>query len=98
MRISDWSSDVCSSDLIAVGKDQLLTAEAADARRLQANMFDRAQAIIDDDEVTDHEWFVDHDRQRREQNTEDVLHGQGHGDTADAQSGHHRRDTDANIF
>src|SRR3546814_4676229 len=60
-------------------------------------MFDRAQATIDDDEVTDHEWFVDHDRQRREQIAQNVLHGQGHGDTADAQSGHHRRDIDAKI-
>src|SRR3546814_2446041 len=30
MRISDWSSDVCSSDLVSVGTDGLVTATFAD--------------------------------------------------------------------
>src|SRR3546814_2778798 len=30
MRISDWSSDVCSSDLLASGRDELVPSDYAD--------------------------------------------------------------------
>src|SRR3546814_1658667 len=42
MRISDWSSDVCSSDLAAGGADLRRLASDADRARARARLADRA--------------------------------------------------------
>src|SRR3546814_17450217 len=39
MRISDWSSDVCSSDLLAIDIVSLVQAEQTDAEGLEALRF-----------------------------------------------------------
>src|SRR3546814_9063352 len=39
MRISDWSSDVCSSDLVEVGEGEFAVARADQAADLQPEMF-----------------------------------------------------------
>ena len=59
---------------IAVADDDLLAGDAADARRLEPDVLDRAGDLIDADRVADVERLVEHDRQRREQVAEDVLH------------------------
>src|SRR3546814_7756938 len=46
MRISDWSSDVCSSDLVLFGLENIL-APAAEAEHRPAHRFDRDVARQD---------------------------------------------------
>src|SRR3546814_15138895 len=46
MRISDWSSDVCSSDLIA---PSIAFPESHDTERLAVEL--RASGIVDDDRI-----------------------------------------------
>src|SRR3546814_12172768 len=48
MRISDWSSDVCPSDLVAIGDIALQTAEAEIARAAQ-RQFQRLEHVEADD-------------------------------------------------
>src|SRR3546814_6146134 len=81
MRISDWSSDVCSSDLELLGAED----RAAEAASLAVDMLGRR---IDDDVGAEFEWplqqrrredVVDHDlgagrmRQRRHRRQIDDL-------------------------
>src|SRR3546814_4745527 len=50
MRISDWSSDVCSSDLIIrgrIGFDGLLMSDDLGMHALQGSFADRARGVID---------------------------------------------------
>ena len=77
---------------IGVGTDHLLTAEGADARGLQADVLDGPGYLAEDHEIADFERLVDADRQRGEHIAEHRLHCQCHGDAADAQAGHQRRD------
>ena len=71
---------------VAVADDDLLAGDAADARRLEPDVLDGSGDLIDADRVADVERFVEHDRERREQVAEDVLHGERDGDAADAES------------
>src|SRR3546814_7300329 len=47
MRISDWSSDVCSSDLLSGGLQALTAARKADAQRSRRHriQFQAAEAV-----------------------------------------------------
>src|SRR3546814_20209107 len=59
MRISDWSSDVCSSDLIENEKTELearVADRVRDAERAQAEILERLAIASDyrDDETGDH--------------------------------------------
>ena len=80
---------------IVVRHDDLLAAETADAGRLEPDMLHGAEHVVDDDEVADDKWFVEHDRERREQITENVLYRQRDRDAADAQPRDERGDVDA---
>src|SRR5205085_12447613 len=55
------------------------------ARRVQADLFDRADELIDLNCVADVEWPVENDRNGREEIAEDVLDGECYRDTADAE-------------
>src|SRR3546814_2028554 len=65
MRISDWSSDVCSSDLGAVqaGREQAIGQKAQPAGRLHA-----------DDAAVLHVRFQQWRQRRRQRAVEDALH------------------------
>src|SRR3546814_9333849 len=69
IRISDWSSDVCSSDLgqLGIRAYDLFTAQAADARRLQADVLDAARHGSEHNEVADFKGFVQADGDRCKQ-------------------------------
>jgi len=82
---------------IVVGKNELLAAQAANARGLESDVLDRSGKRIHHDIVADNERFVQHDGQRRQQIAQNILHGQRHGDAADAQPRHEPRDVDAQI-
>src|SRR3546814_2448722 len=43
MRISDWSSDVCSSDLLGLGRNRILEIEDHHIARQAARLFDRTR-------------------------------------------------------
>src|SRR3546814_11781073 len=45
MRISDWSSDVCSSDLLVRFVRELLAADALDAQDRWLQTFDRGRSM-----------------------------------------------------
>src|SRR3546814_3992908 len=52
MRISDWSSDVCSSDLAAFGDLRERLRHRLHSRRLGARLQDDRAELVDDDVVT----------------------------------------------
>ena len=79
---------------IAVGANNLLTGQAAQPYRLDADALHRAALLAKDNEVTDLERPVQHDGQRREQVTENVLRRQGDSDAADAEARDERGDID----
>src|SRR3546814_2823883 len=80
MRISDWSSDVCSSDLIGdllgqeigVGDHQQLAVRRADMRALEADALDRPRRIVVFDRLSDAERPVEDDRERSEEHTSEL--------------------------
>src|SRR3546814_5397676 len=84
MRISDWSSDVCSSDLKGTGKEQQIKIQASGGLN---------DADIDQ-MVKDAEQFAEEDKKRREaaeakNNAESLIHSterqlEEHGDKVDA--------------
>src|SRR3546814_18735845 len=51
MRISDWSSDVCSSDLVAIGEIELDEAEARLAFELRKTRVLEAHVVVVVDDV-----------------------------------------------
>src|SRR3546814_12170674 len=53
MRISDWSSDVCSSDLLAEAAGRLVGAQ--DARQLVRDLFDLIAAKLRLDAVVNYD-------------------------------------------
>src|SRR3546814_8419704 len=55
MRISDWSSDVCSSDLRLVGQQRLQEFEVRNRGESLAAPRDRRQHALDDDHPR-HDW------------------------------------------
>src|SRR3546814_7680139 len=68
MRISDWSSDVCSSDLEAPADPLVLAARKIDRAGIDADQFTRAVA----DESVGERRF---DRRRRCGETRDIVVG-----------------------
>src|SRR3546814_12658267 len=57
MRISDWSSDVCSSDL-EVSWEEAITHTASEFRRIQAKYGTRAVGGITSSRCTNEETFL----------------------------------------
>src|SRR3546814_5826227 len=51
MRISDWSSDVCSSDLLAVGQDAVVQHGGDDALALDPLDLQLHQAVVEQQDV-----------------------------------------------
>src|SRR5690606_24524332 len=80
-----------------VGTNDLFSAQAADAGRLQTHVFDTAGDVPHHNEVTRFEWLVQPDRRRSEQVAQHHLRGQRHGHAADAQAGNERGDVDAHV-
>src|SRR3546814_3215388 len=97
MRISDWSSDVCSSDLIGVRNDEQLAVDRAQPRALQSDALDRRRAGIIFDRLADAERPVEDDRERSEEVGEDALRGEADRDAADAEAGDQAGDVDSHI-
>jgi len=77
---------------IGIADDHLLAVDAANARRLEADVLDHADNGIDRDRVADVERLVEDDGERGEDVAEDVLHRERERDAADAQSRDQRRD------
>ena len=77
---------------VAVTDHQLLAAEAAQMRRLDADALDAPPHVSHRHEVADRERAVEHDRERGEQVAEDALRRKRDRDPADAQRGDQRRD------
>ena len=90
---------LCSSLLeqVGVGDDHLLAGDRAHARRLEADLLDRAGGRVPADLIAAAERLVEHDRQRREQIGENALGGEADGDAADAEAGDQAGDVDAEI-
>ncbi|VTR68113.1 hypothetical protein DESC_690050 [Desulfosarcina cetonica] len=82
---------------IRIGEDQLLTGKTAQAGGFEAHMLDRAHVVVDDDEIVDDEGLVQDNGKGSKKIAENVLDGQGHGDTADAQTGDQGGDVDAQV-
>src|SRR3546814_20460245 len=78
MRISDWSSDVCSSDLFARQVERPLIAHRLYRQFAEASLGER------DDPIDDRLMIVHRDRLRRAVIAGEVERGgaQGNGDTA----------------
>src|SRR5690606_33607848 len=77
---------------VGVGTHDLLAAQTADACGFQTDMLDVAGDIAENHEVTDLKRLVDSDGKRGENVAEQRLHGQGNGDAAHTQAGHHGGD------
>ena len=82
---------------IGVRQNDLLAGLAAQARGLDADVFDLADEGVDHQAVADHEGLVERDRQRGEQIAEHVLQSQRDRHAADAQAGEQRGDVDAEV-
>ncbi len=76
---------------------QLLPFERAKPRGLQADSFDRADALAVADRVSAPERLVEQDRKRCEQVGKDALGREPDGNAADTESGDQRGDVDAEI-
>src|SRR3546814_6132500 len=53
MRISDWSSDVCSSDLVALGIDARAAGKRADGRQRAAEVAAMPEVLAERDGLPD---------------------------------------------
>ena len=80
---------------VGVREYDLLTGEAAYTGCFQTDIFNPAKVIIEDNEITDHERFVENDGQGREQVSQNVLNGQGDSHTTDTEAGDNGGDVDA---
>src|SRR3546814_12376965 len=73
MRISDWSSDVCSSDLEAIGSKWLSKAIETAQKKVEARNYDIRKQVVEYDDVMNDQRRVIYEQRSDIMDSDDVT-------------------------